>query len=577
MVDESDFRIYRRALSTLREVERRGGTADEITAAIRLALEAATAAAKDSLTRVRQTLLPLLVQAFRHSALTDNAILQSLLEETERSTGMMARAEDCRRFAQAIALVRVEVFRFDAVAYDDLLTMVAPLTRSNLREVLQIMSEEVHVVGVGSERTVQRGPRPLGQPETRVELTVEHGQRPAPGLPDDCTVASDMESAQREFYEWLRGEIDKNAYPAVGSQWRYILILGQDAVNSFVTVGPDGRGPLREILTKLIANYGPLGYQTLITSLQRWLSDLDELKGDLESAWARRHHSYEGYLRLWTGQRRMSASDIQPWANASGSLTQYGHEYLDEVSVVLQGLLDEIHDREGASLAWSTYSRFLGVDLADSDVVDLARELEDTVPIDQLIECRGPIPEWRIRHHSGPVPAFASVPDHALAHPERRPSLPHLPVLVPPMAERVYDARCRLLWRAAENLFRTGAGLPRIGEGWVAETLLYQRVRAAFPGEVVVHQGRPDWLGQQSLDVFFPELMIGIEFQGVQHFEPVDVFGGEKGLVQTQLRDERKRRLCAEHGCILLEVLADDSPEKVIEKVGDLITARRGG
>ncbi|WP_434616646.1 hypothetical protein [Arthrobacter sp. A5] len=38
-------------------------------------------------------------------------------------------------------------------------------------------------------------------------------------------------------------------------------------------------------------------------------------------------------------------------------------------------------------------------------------------------------------------------------------------------------------------------------------------VREAFPERRVIHQSRPSWLGQQSLDIYLPDQNIGIEYQ----------------------------------------------------------------
>lgn len=40
----------------------------------------------------------------------------------------------------------------------------------------------------------------------------------------------------------------------------------------------------------------------------------------------------------------------------------------------------------------------------------------------------------------------------------------------------------------------------------------------------------------------------------MQHYEPVEHWGGEEALEKRQERDERTRELCAEHGVDLVEV-----------------------
>ena len=45
-----------------------------------------------------------------------------------------------------------------------------------------------------------------------------------------------------------------------------------------------------------------------------------------------------------------------------------------------------------------------------------------------------------------------------------------------------------------------------------------------------------------------------IEYQGKQHYEASQKFGGKRGLYQQQFNDNKKRRFCALHGFKLLEI-----------------------
>lgn len=66
--------------------------------------------------------------------------------------------------------------------------------------------------------------------------------------------------------------------------------------------------------------------------------------------------------------------------------------------------------------------------------------------------------------------------------------------------------------------------------------------------------GKTSWLGRQHFDIYFPLLNIAIEYQGEQHFEPVEYFGGNDAFQKNILRDKRKRELAQKHGCQLLYV-----------------------
>ena len=104
---------------------------------------------------------------------------------------------------------------------------------------------------------------------------------------------------------------------------------------------------------------------------------------------------------------------------------------------------------------------------------------------------------------------------------------------------------------ATENAFRRARDIPDIGRGWVSETALYDLVRSHYPD--AVRQWRPSFLGLQSVDIYVPSENTAIEYQGQQHFEPVELFGGQDGLKATQARDARKRAILQVNGVRLVE------------------------
>ena len=85
--------------------------------------------------------------------------------------------------------------------------------------------------------------------------------------------------------------------------------------------------------------------------------------------------------------------------------------------------------------------------------------------------------------------------------------------------------------REAENLLREKHGYPRIGEGWISETRMYQLVKRYFPD--AEQHSSPDWLKPQHLDAFIPSQNIAFEYQGRQHYEPIDFLGGEESFQKT--------------------------------------------
>lgn len=112
--------------------------------------------------------------------------------------------------------------------------------------------------------------------------------------------------------------------------------------------------------------------------------------------------------------------------------------------------------------------------------------------------------------------------------------------------------------RDAENSVREQLGVPKIGEGWVSQTQLYYTLVALFPEYDIQREASPDWLGRQRYDIYFPQAKLAIEYQGKQHFEPVDIFGGEEGFKRTVERDKEKLLKSKKNGITVLFISYKD-------------------
>ena len=118
-----------------------------------------------------------------------------------------------------------------------------------------------------------------------------------------------------------------------------------------------------------------------------------------------------------------------------------------------------------------------------------------------------------------------------------------------------------------------GAGCPMCNNSLLEDvvTNLLKKHNISF-----VPQKTFDWLtynGTLHLDFYLQEYNIAIECQGIQHFEPVEFWGGEKGLAYTRKRDQEKKRLCEERGIKMLYYsnLRIKYPYPVIEDQARLI------
>jgi hypothetical protein len=131
----------------------------------------------------------------------------------------------------------------------------------------------------------------------------------------------------------------------------------------------------------------------------------------------------------------------------------------------------------------------------------------------------------------------------------------------------IAKTQCISMIRDAENTWREESEIPRVGEGWVAETRLYHEIRTEFANTSVHHHYSPEWLGRQHLDIAIPDMKIAIEYQGLQHDQPVAFFGGEEAFKRTLERDRRKQNLCRRHGWRLLYVREGYSLSQLLSSI----------
>ncbi len=105
-----------------------------------------------------------------------------------------------------------------------------------------------------------------------------------------------------------------------------------------------------------------------------------------------------------------------------------------------------------------------------------------------------------------------------------------------------------------ENTARKALGFRSIGDGWVNETIMCSIIVSILQPKEILRRYRPAWLAGLELDAFCPELNLAFEYQGKQHYTPIEAWGGQEAFDQLKERDKRKKELCQQHGIKLIEV-----------------------
>lgn len=112
------------------------------------------------------------------------------------------------------------------------------------------------------------------------------------------------------------------------------------------------------------------------------------------------------------------------------------------------------------------------------------------------------------------------------------------------------------IMREAENILRENHGLPKIGEGWISEMTLFKLIESVF--QDAQHHVNPAWLTPQHLDIFVHSKKLAFEYQGKQHYEAIDFFGGEDSFEKRKQLDDLKMKKCKSNEVILIHWRYDE-------------------
>lgn len=74
-----------------------------------------------------------------------------------------------------------------------------------------------------------------------------------------------------------------------------------------------------------------------------------------------------------------------------------------------------------------------------------------------------------------------------------------------------------------------------------------------------------------KFDFYLPYQNLCIEYDGIQHFEPIEAFGGEESFEKTKIRDRIKEEYCKNNNIHLIRIRYD---EDIFQKIEDFFTPK---
>ena len=68
-------------------------------------------------------------------------------------------------------------------------------------------------------------------------------------------------------------------------------------------------------------------------------------------------------------------------------------------------------------------------------------------------------------------------------------------------------------------------------------------------------------------DFYLSDLNICIEYDGIQHFKPIDYFGGDTAFILLQTNDQIKNEYCIENNIKLIRIRYDENIEEKLSNI----------
>ncbi len=387
-------------------------------------------------------------------------------------------------------------------------------------------------------------------------------------------------SEQREYYKWFKKQLKKGNSPIIQGNLSYVFIFLYETINNFIK---------DRDYHKLSFNFNLIDpyvqeYEKLNDYVHVWRSDAALLVENWREAWEYRRKrkmdttvAYQCITNI--PSLRIYAQDLYSFLGNNTGLTKLGYENRERVNTIADDIINELYIKENKNFLKAYLDKYNWENLSEGEVLEICDDCEYLFSIrkfknawikahekEQLSTYTlflGLVTEMEQRRENSFTDGVKYEMDISVRADKPEKNL----IAVNPVINLVLIAKSRLILRESENLLREKQGLPRIGEGWISETKLFQEIKDKFDETVVIQHARPEWLKPQHFDVYLPHYNIAIEYQGAQHLQPVDYFGGEKAYKNQIQRDKRKKNLCKENDCMLIEVFQGYDPKEILEEI----------
>lgn len=138
-----------------------------------------------------------------------------------------------------------------------------------------------------------------------------------------------------------------------------------------------------------------------------------------------------------------------------------------------------------------------------------------------------------------------------------------------PIFHRCKNDGCE--WLATPNAILSGSGCPKCNEskGEKAITNWLNKNNISYESQKRFDNCRNK--NPLPFDFYLPHYNVCVEYNGIQHYEPIDYFGGQKKFENQILRDNIKREYCKKNNIYLFEIPYYSNLDDELVKLHEII------